>query len=230
MKTILENDNDFICHIDAPCFQLLNTPELEQVRVSKTQVLFRKGENLTKQGTFASYILFIISGLVKQHLEEGDKNYNLRLLKAGEFVGLSTVFGKSTFNYSTIALTDTQTLLVEKDAIEKVIKNNGNFAHSIIKRYCNQNSMLFGNIRNLMYKQMNGRMADVILYLTSDEFLSCDVFTHLSRRDVADFAGISTESAVKLLKNLEKDGIIKLIDKNIVVINRLKLEEIGRKG
>ena len=54
MKTILENDYDFVCDIQAPCFQMLTPEEMELVQGSKTQVLFRKGDNLTKQGAFAS--------------------------------------------------------------------------------------------------------------------------------------------------------------------------------
>jgi len=69
MKTIVETDNDFICDIQAPCFQALTPEEAELVRASKTQVFFRKGDNLTKQGAFTSYILFIISGLAKQYIE-----------------------------------------------------------------------------------------------------------------------------------------------------------------
>lgn len=230
MKPILENDNDFICDIQAPCFHMLSGPELDLVRESKTQVLFRKGENLTKQGTFASYILFVMKGLVKQHLEEGEKNFNLRLIKAGDFVGLSAVFDKNTFNYSSIALTDTQALLIEKNAMEKLIQNNGSFAYNIIRRYCHQNNQLFDSIRNLMYKQMNGRLADSLLYLSSEDFLSYDVFSLLTRREIADFAGISVESTVKILKSLEKDGIISLNDKQITIINRPLLDEIARKG
>ncbi|WP_044117991.1 Crp/Fnr family transcriptional regulator [Alkaliflexus imshenetskii] len=230
MRTIQEQDNDFICDVNAPCFHLLAGAELDLVRESKTQVLFRKGENLTKQGTFASYILFIVKGIAKQHLEEGDKNFNLRLVKEGEFVGLSTVFGKNTFNYTTIALTDTQAFLVEKQTIEKLIQTNGQFAFNIIRKYCGQNQMLFGSIRNLMYKQMNGRLAGALLYLSSDEFSAYDLFSHLTRKELGDFAGISTESAVKLLKSLERDGILKLEEKHIHILNRPLLEEIAEKG
>jgi len=166
MKTIVETDSDFICNIQAPCFQMLSQEEIELVRASKTQVLFRKGDNLTKQGAFASYVLFVINGLAKQYLEgDSTKYFNLRIIKPGEFVGLSAVFTKNTFNYSSIALTDCQVFLVEKDAIEKVIKQNGMFGFNIIKRYCEQNANLFDTLRNIIYKQMNGRMADTLLYI-----------------------------------------------------------------
>ena len=135
MKTILETDNGFICDINAPCFQLLSAEEAELVRASKTQVLFRKGDHLTKQGAFASYVLFVISGLAKQYIEgDNSRNYNLRIIKPGEFVGLSAVFIKNTFNNSSVALTDCQVFLVEKDAIAKVIKQNGLFGFTMITR------------------------------------------------------------------------------------------------
>ncbi len=187
MRTILETDKDFICDIKAPCFQNLSAAEADLVRASKTQVLFRKDDNLTKQGAFASYILFIINGLVKQYLEgDGTRNYNLRIIKPGEFVGLSTVFYENIFNYSTIALTDCQVYLIEKEAIAKVIKQNGLFGFAIIKRYCEQNANLLDTVRNLMYKQMNGRLADTLLYIDSlktetDEYFSAS-FTERSCR------------------------------------------------
>jgi CRP/FNR family transcriptional regulator len=231
MKTILETDQDFICDIQAPCFQMLSSEEVELVRASKTQVLFRKDDNLTKQGAFASYVLFIINGLAKQYLEgDGTKNYNLRIIRPGEFIGLSAVFTKNTFNYSSIALTDCQIFLVEKETIAKIIKQNGMFGFNIIKRYCEQNADLFNTVRSLMYKQMNGRLADTLLYIESLKSENVEIFQLLSRKEIADFAGISTESAVKLLKTFEKDGLIKLNDKDIKLVNYSALVEISRRG
>jgi len=201
------------------------------VRASKTQLLFHKGDNLTKQGAFASYVLFIISGLAKQYIEgDSAKNFNLRIIKPGEFVGLSAVFTKNTFNYSSIALTDCQVFLIEKDAIAKVVQQNGMFGFNLIKRYCKQNSNLFETLRIVMYKQMNGRIAYTLLYMDDLKNDNPDIFQLLSRKDIADFAGISTESAVKLLKAFEKDGLIALNEKDVVIIKRDELIEISKKG
>jgi CRP-like cAMP-binding protein len=231
MKPILETDQGFVCDIKAPCFQMLSSEEVELVRASKTQVLFRKGDNLTKQGAFASYVLFIINGLAKQYIEgDSTKNYNLRIIKSGEFVGLSAVFTKNTFNYSSIALTDCQVFLVEKDAISKVVKQNGMFGFNIIKRYCEQNANLFDTLRTAIYKQMNGRMADTLLYLDGLKDDNPDIFQLLSRKDIADFAGTSTESAVKLLKGLEKDGMIELKEKDIALVDYDALKEVSKRG
>jgi CRP-like cAMP-binding protein len=231
MKTILESDQEFICEIQAPCFQMLSPGEVELIRSSKTQVLFRRGDNLTKQGAFASYVLFIINGLVKQYLEgDGTKSYNLRIIRPGDFVGLSAVFAKNIFNCSSVALTDCQVFLVEKDAIAGVVKQNGMFGYNIIKRYCDQNADLYGTVRSLMYKQMNGRLADTLMYIESLKSDNAEIFQLLSRKDIGDFAGISMESAVKLLKSFEKDGLIKLKEKDIELINHNALVEISKRG
>ncbi len=231
MKTIIETDKDFICDIQIPCFQMLSSEEVELVRMSKTQVLFRKGDNLTKQGAFASYVLFIINGLVKQYIEgSSNRSFNLRIITPGEFVGLSSVFRKNIFNYSSVALTDCQVFLVEKAVIEKVVKQNGEFAFKMIQRYCEQNDKLFDVVHNQLFKQMNGRLADTLLYLDELKNGHPDVFQLLSRKDIADFTGISTESAVKLLKSFEKDELITLKEKDIIVNDSDKLKEISKIG
>jgi len=204
MKTILETDQDFFCDINALCFQLLSPEETDLVKASKTQILFRKGDSLTKQGAFASYVLFIIKGLAIQYIEgEVNKSFNLRIIKPGEFVGLSSVFTKNTFNYSSVALTDCQVILVEKETISHLVKHNGEFGFNLIRRYCEQNANMTETLRTMLFKQMTGRLAESLLYLETIKTDHPDVFHLLSRKNLADFAGISTESAVKLLKSFE---------------------------
>lgn len=231
MKTIQENDKDYICDIHAPCFQSLSEEELGVVRASKTQVLFRRGDTLAKQGTFASYILFVVNGLCRQYIEGfASKTFNMRVVQPGEFIGLSAVFNKNVFSYSAVALTDCHAFLVEKEAVMSVIEKNGRFGMSIIGRYCEQNANLYKTMQSVLYKQMNGRMAETLLYLDSLREAHADIFQLLSRREIADFAAVSVESAVKLLKNFEKDGLIELREREVVIKERTLLEEISIRG
>ena len=231
MKTINETDADFICSLQAPCFQALSPEELALIKQSRTQVQFRKGDNLTKQGTFASYVLFVARGLAIQYIEsDKTKSYNLRVIQPNEFIGLSSVFSANTFNYSSVALTDCHVFLVEKAAVSQVISQNGTFGLNLIRRYCEQNVNLFDTLRTVMYKQMNGRMADTLLYINDLKIKYPDIFTLLTRKNIADFAGISTESAVKLLKTLEKEEVIKLNGKDICILNQDSLEMTSKRG
>jgi CRP/FNR family transcriptional regulator len=68
------------------------------------------------------------------------------------------------------------------------------------------------------------------LYLDSLKNEKAEIFQLLSRKDLADFAGISTESAVKLLKMFEKDGLIALNEKDLKILKYNSLGEISRRG
>ncbi|MBW6490621.1 MAG: Crp/Fnr family transcriptional regulator [Lentimicrobium sp.] len=230
MKTFIPPDDCSFSDMDAPCFRNLLPEEIALARDSKTRVVFRKGENLTKQGAFASSVLFILDGLAKQYIEgDGSRNFNVRLIKSGEFVGLSVAFNSHIYDYSVVALRETTACLIEKEAISGLIKGNGMFAYSIINRYCEQNSKLYNSIHDLMYKQMNGRLAGALLYLWKEQ-VNEDIFPFLSRKDIADFAGLATESTVKLLKAFEKDGLIKLEEKNVLLLDIQNLEQINLRG
>jgi len=231
MKTISHTDKEFICDITLPCFSALSAEETELVRDSRVQVLFRRGENITKQGAFASYVIFIVSGFSRQYIEcSNGRDYNLRIIAPGEMVGLSAVFNRNTFSYSVVALTETTGFLIEKEAIAGLVKSNGEFAFGIIRRYCGQNAQLYTSLDHVLHQQTNGRMATVLLNLSPENFGGEDIFRHLSRRELADFAGISTEGAVKVLKSFERDGLINLSDKNIIILDHSRLEEISRVG
>jgi len=231
MKTYTAIDDCVLGGLEAPCFGKLLPEEIELVKESKVQVQFLKGESMTKQGAFASSVLYVVEGLVRQYvIGDSNRNFNLRIIGSGEFIGLSAAFSKHTYDYSTVALKDTLVCLIEKDAISGLIKSNGSFGYGLISRYFENDSLLYDTIRSVMYKQMHGRLADVLLYLDTIHYNNESIFGSLSRTEIADFAGLSTESTVKLLKEYEKDGLIKLINKDIQVLDRDALIEISKRG
>jgi CRP/FNR family transcriptional regulator len=77
---------------------------------------------------------------------------------------------------------------------------------------------------------MRGKLASALLYLSSEEFLEEDVFQYLIRQDIADFASVTIESAVKFIKEFEKEGILKLMGKDLKITDKHMLEEIARRG
>ena len=231
MNDFSESTNCLDCTKSSKCFKQLIPSELEFINENKTQVLYRNGENICKQGAFASYVLYISDGLIKLYLESpNNKNINIKILKTSEFIGLSSIYGDNIYNYSAVALKDSNICLLEKKSFRKLLNNNGNFASEIIKWYCANEKHLFNKIKSLGHKQMHGRLADTLLYLSNEDFKEEGLFLKLSRQDIADFSCISTESAVRLLAELKNEGIIQLDGKHIKILDRTKLIEISKKG
>ena len=231
MQDYTEETNCLDCKKSAKCFQRLIPTELEFINRNKIQISYRKGENICKQSAYASYISYISYGLVKLFLECPDnKNINLRIIKTSEFIGLSSIYGDNIYNYSAKALSDSSVCLIDKAGFKKLLINNGKFASEIIKLYCLYEKHLFDTIKSIGHKQMNGRLADSLLYLSSKEFKDYNVFNYITRKDIAEFSGISLESAVRLLTEFKNEEILRIEGKNIEIIDLGRLKEISRIG
>ena len=195
------------------------------------QLIYRPGENLFKQGAFSPYVMYVADGLVKMYLQTGpEKIVNLRLAKTGEFLAFSSLFGAQVYNYSASAIKESLICMIDKNALNQLIGKNPDFAIRITSANCRCEEHFIHIIKNISYKQMRGKLASALLYLASDEFKGFDVFQTLSRREIADFACISTESAIRFLKEFEKEGIISLNGKNVRITDKKKLVDIGKRG
>ncbi len=205
--------------------------DFTKLKQHKTQITYLKGENIFKQGAFAPYVLYVVKGLIKVYLQTGyDKQINISLAKTGDFLAFSSIFGENIHTYSTQAIKDSVICMIEKESLKQILIDNPQFALEITSKNYKNESHLFEIIKNISYKQMRGKLASSLLYLSQDDFLKEDIFNCLTRQDIADFASISTESAIKFLKELEKEKILKLKGKNIEILDLEKLESISKNG
>lgn len=205
--------------------------EFETLNNNKTKISYLKGENIFKQGAFAPYIIYVVKGLVKVYLQTGyDKQINISIAKTGDFLAFSSIFGENIHTYSTQAITDAEICMIEKESLKETLLQHPQFALQVTSKNYRNERHLLEIIKNVSYKQMRGKLASSLLYLSQDEFIGEDIFNFLTRQDIADFASISTESAIKFLKEFEKEKMIKLQGKDIVILNAEMLESISKNG
>jgi len=197
----------------------------------KTRVQYEKGENIFKQGAFAPYVIYVVQGLVKVYLQTGfEKQINISISKPGDFLAFSAIFGETVHTYSTQAITNAEICMIEKESLKKILIENPQFALEITSRNYRNEKHLLEIIKNVSYKQMRGKLASSLLYLSNNDFQKANIFQLLTRQDIADFASISTESAIKFLKEFEKEGMLKLKGKAIEIKDVHKLESISKNG
>ncbi len=197
----------------------------------KTRVQYLKGENIFKQGAFAPYVIYVVHGLVKIYLQTGfDKQVNIGVARPGDFLAFSSVFGELVHTYSSQAITNAEICMIEKESLKEILIKHPEFALQVTSKNYRAEKHLLEIIKNISYKQMRGKLASALLYLSAEDFLKEDIFSYLTRQDLADFASISTESAIKFLKEFEKEKMIQLDGKNILISDIGKLENLSRNG
>ncbi len=219
------------CEHFSRCFQHLFPDELEFITDKKVQLTYLAGETLFKQGAFAPYVLFVIEGVVKVYIQTGsNKQMNIKLAAEGDYLAFSSVFDENIYNYSAVALKDSTVCMIDKTALRKLFLSNSEFAMNITSRNCRNEAWLLDMLKNISYKQMRGKLASALIYLSSEKFLTQDIFLYLTRKDIADFASITTESTIRFIKEFEKEGVLKLEGKSIAITDRRALDEISRNG
>ncbi len=213
------------------CFHNLSKEDMKLLNGRKIQISYLKGETIFKQGAFAPHVLFVNKGLAMLYLQEGNsKQLNIHIARKGDYLAFSSLFNHKTYQYSALALTDSTFCMIEKEAIRDVAMRNAEFAMQMIAKNNSYESRYLSIIKNLSYKQMRGKLAAAILYLSSENFKEDDIFQFLTRQDIADFASISVESTVKFLKEFEKDELIVLNGKDILIKNIQGLKDLDLHG
>ena len=216
----------------ADCFKNLSEDQLDKISENKVHIKYNKKEIVAKQGSFASHIIFIKQGYLKLYIEsEWDaKDLIINIFGPNQLIGLSSLFESNTYQYSVAALVPSELCLFEVNDIKYMIGQNSEFALGILRRSHRSTIHAYNQMYNLTHKQLNGRIASAFLYLSRQVFESATFEMILSRNELANFTAMSTMSAVRTIKDLEKQGVITDINGIIEIKDFKTLEKISKFG
>ncbi len=218
------------CFKQNPLFSLLSESELDALNKTRMEVNFKAGEIIYKQGTPLTHIVVINDGLGKIYIE-GPKGKNLILTYTREYElnGGVGVFIDHRHHSSLMAVTDCGACFIDINAFMSVIRSNSVFMEAYIKVYSGRVLHSYQQFSVLTQKNMEGRMAESIIYLTSQIFNNGSI-KHVSKQDLAELTAMTKESAIRVLKEFKEDGIIEMVDQKINILDQKALEQIARHG
>jgi len=210
-------------------FGNLSEDEQQQILSNLTKVSYSKGERVVKNGEFVTHAIFVVKGFLKIHSEFKNKTVILDVCGSGSFTGLSSIIGieKHTFDISSID--DSVIYLINIEIIRKMIEKNGTFARTLVK-YMNNRILHYFEHNLLMLTQSNihGRLANTIMYLAQNVFLSNNFDLLLSRKELSQLSNISRENVIKVLYEFDSEGLIKLNGQQIHVLNPEQLKHLAK--
>lgn len=213
------------------CFDELTKEERSLIELNKITLTYKKGEIISKQGSFASHIIYLRKGLAKVYLEGRSKNLILTITPPGNLMGLPCLYdGNNVFLYSASSYVDSEVDLIDIELFKQLILQNSKFAFSIIKTLNANTVQTYGRFYCFTNKQMHGRLADILLCLSQRIYEKDSFNLPLTRADLAELTGMSTESVVRVMKDFKDDGLIKTQGKEIELINLemlMKISDVG---
>lgn len=222
----------FFCAKRSKVFDVLTEDELAKINCAKVSVHFRSNEILFKSGTPAYNFFCITGGLVKLLIDSSneDELVIVNLVKPVNYIFDPGYFLSKSHQLTAVTLKETKVCLIDVNIMLKTIASNAAFGFEYMKHMSGQYSRMLHRIKIHSRRQVFGRMADLLLMLSEEIYESDEINLDLTRQDLADLSRMTKESAIRVLKHFEKDGIIRLNGNKIKLNDVQKLHEIRKVG
>lgn len=205
--------------------------EFELVRRTSYQLLYRKGETILKQGAKATNMVYLHSGIVKFSYEnEFGKSVILTIVSGPILLGGANLFFRESNLFSLIAIEECEACLIDSRAMKKLLQNNGKYAIMMFEESTEMFRSAIFNFISLAHKQVHGRIADIILYLSTQVYKSDKFIVSFTKKEIAEFAACSHENVIMTLSKMNKEGIIHFEGKSLEILDHQRLIEISRHG
>lgn len=207
----------------------MSKEELKKVSDSKVTKKIKKGEALFEEGDKLNGVYCVRNGISKlSKLSENGKDQIVKLATKGEVIGQRSVIAEECANLSATAVEDMEVCFIPKDSITNTLQNNPNFTLEVLRHMAHDLREADDVIVNMSQKTVKQRIAEAFLYLRNnfgedhEGFLSLT----LSREDIANVVGTATESAIRIISEFKKKGLIHTSGKRIGIKDEKKLKEL----
>ena len=147
------------CECMSQPFKKLSPEQLIEINRNRVEVVFKKGENIFKQGVMAGHLVYLKSGLVKLYRENGHDELVVSIEGKGKLLGLQALFGKNLYPYSVQAYTETCACLHDIGTIQKFLEENASFGSMLMHQLSDESLFWYDRTACLTLKQLHGRFA-----------------------------------------------------------------------
>ena len=218
------------CFKKNPTFNLLSEHELCCLDEARMEVSFKTGEIIYKQGTPLTHIVIINTGLGKIYFEgQNERNLILCYTLPYDINGGIGIFLDERHHSTLMAMTDCDACFIDVGVFKATYKSNPSFLEAYLAEHTKRVLHTYKQFSILTQKNMEGRMAESLLYFDDNGF-GKGSFKHIPKADWSELTAMTRESAIRVLKEFKDEGIIKIENQSIEILNKKALKKIAFYG
>ena len=214
----------------SPLFEGFTAKDIEQMMDSVSYQLIRIGkkEVLLPAGTPCNFADIVISGEIIARMEGPSGKYmQITSRSVGTMLDSAFIFGKNKIIPVNMVASKPSTILrMTPESMQMLLNIDERFRFNFIQYLSGFCDNLASKVRMLTLHTVREKVA---IYLLEQSKLrnSDDFMLQKSRQEIADSFAIQKFSLQRCLKEYAADGVIKLNGKQIVILNREKLEALA---
>jgi CRP-like cAMP-binding protein len=186
------------------------------------------GELVFYEGLPAYGLYILCEGKIKVAKRlKGGRSQILKLLAPGEVLGEKTLFDQETYTCYAKALEPSRLMFIPREDFLAFMRKYPDVAFRLIEKLSRELKAFGDKLVEISAYSAKERMARVLLELAQafgrETPEGLDIGVELPRGEIAEMAGVTTETAVRILSEFKDQGILALPGRRIVI---LKPEEL----
>ncbi|MFD0976925.1 response regulator [Salinimicrobium gaetbulicola] len=186
-----------------------------------------KNEEIYREGRHASYIYLVEEGLIKIfRLDEYGKELITWLSKKDDILGFYSFKIPTQYPETAEALETTKLFRISSEEFIHTLLKSQELTVEFAQLISENLSILKTHLLEMAYGSVLKKTTNTILEFAEKIQSDPEEFIRISRSDLASVAGISTESFIRSLSCLKKEGLIDIIGRDIKILNLQKLHSI----
>jgi CRP-like cAMP-binding protein len=216
------------CELKTLFFENVTTLEIESICSRKTQYAYKKGDIIIHEGDDIKQFIYLKEGLVK--LFRKGPNQKEQIICFGlplDFVSLLSIFSEKQYNYSVAAIEDSVTCNIDLSEIKNIALHNGKFTLNVLEKINKASDRIILEFLEVKQKRLNGRIAYILLYFSNMVYKNNTFDLPVSRKEIAEYIGMTIENVIRTLSDFRKDHIIKIYGSSIEIVDMERLEKIS---
>ncbi len=181
------------------------------------------GETVFHEGMPAFGLYIVCQGKVKvaKHTRAAHSQI-LKLLGPGEILGEKTLFDRETYTCYAKSLEPSRLMFIPKDDFLAFVRKYPDVALRLVEKLSREGKVFGEKLVEITSRSAKERVARVLVELyrafgTQTE-KGQDIGVELPRTELAEMAGVSTETAIRVLSDLKEREIIALHGPRIVIL------------
>lgn len=211
-----------------PLFQGLDRKQYEDLAMILVDQVFKRGEDIFYEDDEATGFYVIVSGRIKIFKLSADgKEQILHIFGPGEPIGEVAVFTGRRFPANAQALEESRVFFFPRQEFINLIRKDPSLALNMLAVLSQRLRRFSILIENLSLKEVPGRLAAHLLYLSEREKGASTLTLEISKNQLASLLGTIPETLSRILARMEREKLIRSEGKKITILDRQGLEEIS---
>ena len=218
---------------EIPLFNLVKRSERQRLSGEITETRYTKGEFIFREGDPAEFFHIVKEGTVKcvKTSSEG-KEVTLKVLMPGDlFCCEAAVFDGAPHPGCAQPMGEVSVLRLRKKAYFEMLKRNPDAAVEVIKYLGNRLNEAQEKAKVLALNGAEQRLAGLLVNLTERssvrEGSGHRLTVRLTRQDLANMVGITTETAIRIMGRFKKARLVTGTAKQLTILDLPRLQQLA---